>query len=45
MLSKNPYRGTRDFFPAEKRIQDYMFAMMRKTAESFGYESYDGPML
>ncbi|GAB4009529.1 MAG: histidine--tRNA ligase [Bdellovibrio sp.] len=45
MLSKTPYRGTRDFFPAEKRIQDYMFSMMRKTAQSFGYESYDGPML
>lgn len=45
MLSKTPYRGTRDFFPAEKRIQDYMFSMMRKTAQSFGYESYDGPLL
>lgn len=45
MLSKTPYRGTRDFFPAEKRVQDYMFSMMRKTAQSFGYESYDGPML
>ncbi len=44
-LSKKPYKGTRDFFPKEKRIQDYMFQMMKKTAESFGYESYDGPLL
>ena len=44
-LSKKPYRGTRDFFPLEKRIQDYMFSVMHKTAKSFAYEHYDGPML
>ncbi|MBP5297486.1 MAG: histidine--tRNA ligase [Bacteriovoracaceae bacterium] len=44
-LSKNPYRGTRDFFPAQKRERDYLFAQMKKTAELFGYEPYDGPLL
>ncbi|MFZ4713966.1 MAG: histidine--tRNA ligase [Bacteriovoracaceae bacterium] len=44
-LTKNPYRGTRDFFPKEKRIQNYLFSVMKKTAESFGYEPYDGPLL
>jgi histidyl-tRNA synthetase len=44
-LNKLPYRGTRDFFPADKRIRDYLFPVMTKTAESFGYESYDGPLL
>lgn len=44
-LSKKPYRGTRDFFPTQKRILNYMFSKMNKTAESFGYESYDGPLL
>jgi histidyl-tRNA synthetase len=44
-LSKKPYRGTRDFFPTEKRILNYMFSVMNKTASSFGYESYDGPLL
>lgn len=44
-LSKKPYRGTRDFFPTEKRIQDYMFKLMQETAEQFGYEPYDGPLL
>ena len=24
-LSKKPYKGTRDFFPAQKRMQDYLF--------------------
>ena len=44
-LSKKPYRGTRDFFPPQKRVLSYMFSVMNKTAESFGYESYDGPLL
>lgn len=44
-LSKLPYKGTRDFFPKEKRIQNYLFSVMKKTAESFGYEPYDGPLL
>jgi histidyl-tRNA synthetase len=44
-LNKIPYRGTRDFFPKDKRIRDYLFSVMTKTAESFGYESYDGPLL
>ena len=44
-LSKNPYRGTRDFFPPQKRERDYIFAQMRRAAECFGYEPYDGPLL
>ncbi|MBK26671.1 MAG: histidine--tRNA ligase [Halobacteriovorax sp.] len=44
-LSKKPYKGTRDFFPEEKRIRDYMFSKMKETAQLFAYESYDGPLL
>ena len=44
-LNKQPYRGTRDFFPKDKRVRDYLFKIMTKTALSFGYESYDGPLL
>ncbi|MDH5581854.1 MAG: histidine--tRNA ligase [Bdellovibrionales bacterium] len=44
-LSKKPYKGTRDFFPKDKRALDYIFSVMRKTAFEFGYESYDGPLL
>lgn len=44
-LNKLPYRGTRDFFPKDKRVRDYLFSVMTKTAQSFGYESYDGPLL
>jgi histidyl-tRNA synthetase len=44
-ISKTPYKGTRDFFPKDKRAQNYLFHNMVKTAESFGYEPYDGPLL
>jgi histidyl-tRNA synthetase len=44
-LNKQPYKGTRDFFPKDKRVRDYLFSVMTKTAESFGYESYDGPLI
>jgi len=44
-LSKTPYKGTRDFFPKDKRAQNYLFQNMTKTAESFGFEPYDGPLL
>lgn len=44
-LSKQPYKGARDFYPPDKRLQKYMFAKWRQVAESFGYEEYDAPIL
>ncbi len=44
-LSTQPYRGTRDFYPEDKRVQNYIFETWRKTAEQFGYEDYDAPLL
>lgn len=44
-LSTQPYKGTRDFYPADMRIQRWMFDQMRGVVEGFGYEPYDGPML
>ncbi len=44
-LSTQPYKGTRDFYPADKRIQKYMFEVMRQVVERFGYEEYDAPIL
>ena len=41
-ISKKPYKGCRDLFPEQKRSQDYLFEIMKKTAHSFGYEPYDG---
>ncbi len=44
-LSTQPYKGARDFYPQEKRLQKYMFNIWRATAERFGYEEYDAPIL
>ncbi len=44
-LSKLPYKGTRDFFPSDKRVQNYLFEKMHFVAQLFGYEPYDGPLL
>jgi histidyl-tRNA synthetase len=44
-LSTQPYKGARDFYPEDKRLQKYVFSVMRKVAESFGYLEYDAPIL
>lgn len=44
-LSSQPYKGTRDYYPAEKRIQNYIFATWRRVVQLHGYEEYGAPML
>jgi len=44
-LSLEPYKGTRDFYPEEQFVQNYIFDVWRKTAESYGYLEYDSSIL
>lgn len=44
-LSTQSYKGARDYFPTEKRLQNYIFNTWRQTVESFGYEEYGAPLL
>ncbi|OGL26320.1 histidine--tRNA ligase [Candidatus Saccharibacteria bacterium RIFCSPHIGHO2_12_FULL_49_19] len=44
-LPTQPYRGARDFYPEDKRVQKYMFSVLRRVVESFGYQEYDAPIL
>ena len=44
-LSTQPYKGARDFYPGDKRLQKYLFGVMRNVVEKFGYEEYDAPIL
>lgn len=44
-LPTQPYKGARDFYPEDKRIQKYMFGVLRRVVESFGYQEYDAPIL
>ena len=44
-LSSQPYKGTRDYYPEQKRVQNYIFNTWRTVVERFGYEEYGAPML
>lgn len=44
-LSTQPYKGARDFYPEDKRLQKYIFGKLREVVERFGYEEYDAPIL
>ncbi|MDR3502475.1 MAG: histidine--tRNA ligase [Legionella sp.] len=44
-LSLEPYKGTRDFYPREQFIQNYIFGVWRKVAESYGYLEYGASIL
>jgi len=44
-LSTSGYKGTRDFYPEDMRLRNYIFHVMRKVVESYGYEEYDGPLI
>jgi histidyl-tRNA synthetase len=44
-LSSQPYKGTRDYYPEEKRIQNYIFETWKRVVERFGYEEYGAPIL
>lgn len=44
-LSTDPYKGVRDFYPEDKFVQNYIFAVWQKTVERFGYEEYDASVL
>ncbi len=44
-LSTQGYKGTRDFYPEDKRLQKAVFGQLRQVVENFGYQEYDGPLL
>lgn len=44
-LSSQPYKGTRDYYPEDMRVRNYIFRTWKTVAERFGYEEYAAPML
>ena len=44
-LSSESYKGARDWYPADMRVREYIFAKWRSVARSFGYQAYDAPLL
>ena len=44
-LSNQPYKGSRDWYPEDMRVRNYIFSVWKNTCESFGYEEYAAPLL
>ena len=44
-LSTDPYKGVRDFYPADWAKQEAMFARIRETLLKWGYEEYNASPL
>ncbi len=44
-LDTAPYKGVRDFYPEEMKVQNHIFNTWRKVAEKFGYEEYSASPL
>ena len=45
LLSTQPYKGTRDFYPDDMRLRNWFFGKIRKTLENAAFDEYNGPML
>lgn len=45
LLPTAPYRGTRDFLPADMSVREQVFHRMYEVIEGFGFARYDGPIL
>ena len=45
LLSTQPYKGTRDFYPEDMRLRNWFFGKIRKTLENAAFDEYNGPML
>ena len=38
-------KGTREFYPEEMAVRQWIYQNIRKVSQSFGYEEWDGPFL
>lgn len=44
-LATTPYKGTRDFYPDDFRIRQYIFDTWVQTCQLYGYEQYDASVI
>lgn len=44
-LSSQPYKGTRDWYPEDKAVQNYIFDTWKETVRAFGFKEYGAPIL
>lgn len=41
----SPPRGTRDFYPEDQRLKNWLFTIWKDTAMKYGFEEYDAPIV
>jgi histidyl-tRNA synthetase len=41
----HPVKGTREFYPPEMALRNWLYAQIKAVSTSFGYAEYDGPFL
>ena len=44
-LSTEPYKGTRDFYPEDMIVRNYMFDAMSRAVERYGYVEYGASLI
>jgi len=44
-LDLQPPKGTRDFYPEEMRLRNWLFGHWKEVARIYGFEEYDSPVL
>ena len=45
MIDLQPVKGTRDFYPPQLRLRNWLFSAWRKSAQQAGFEEYDSCVL
>jgi histidyl-tRNA synthetase len=45
MISTNPYKGTKDFYPYDQLVQNFIFDKWKKVASSYAFEEYQTPII
>ena len=38
-------KGTREFYPEEMALRNYLYSKVRAASQAFGYQEYDGPFI
>jgi histidyl-tRNA synthetase len=41
----SPVKGTRDFYPEQMAVRNWLYATVRRVSESFGYQEWEAPIL
>ena len=38
-------KGTREFYPEQMSLRNFLYEKLRAASQAFGYQEYDGPFI